>query len=75
MRGLRRFDMNKDILHGKWKELKGSIQRKWNKLTDDDLDEVKGSRTKLAGRIQSVYGIAKEEAERQVKEWEDQQAA
>jgi hypothetical protein len=40
-----------------------------SKLTDDDFDVVEGNRQKLAGRIQEQYGIARDEAERQVDDW------
>lgn len=42
----------------------------WGKLTDDDLDVVAGRRDQLAGKIQERYGIAKDEAEAQIKDWE-----
>ncbi|MDF3023207.1 MAG: CsbD family protein [Alphaproteobacteria bacterium] len=64
--------MNEDILEGKWNELKGSIQQKWGKLTDDDMTRINGDRIKLAGTIQKNYGIARDEAEKQLKEWEDE---
>lgn len=64
--------MNEDILEGKWNELKGSIQEKWGKLTDDDMTRINGDRIKLAGTIQKNYGIARDEAEKQLKEWEDE---
>ena len=63
--------MNWDQIEGKWKELKGSAKEKWGKLTDDELTELKGKRDKLAGVIQNKYGVAKEEAERQIKEFEN----
>jgi len=61
--------MNWDQIEGKWTQLKGSVKSQWGKLTDDDLDRAAGNRDKLAGRIQEKYGVAKEEAERQVDEW------
>jgi hypothetical protein len=39
--------MNKDILKGQWKELKGEAKKKWGKLTDDDLLEIEGEADKL----------------------------
>jgi uncharacterized protein YjbJ (UPF0337 family) len=63
--------LNNDIIKGEWKELKGSIMVKWGKLTDDDLTVINGSRTKLAGTIQKNYGITLDEAEKQLKEWEN----
>lgn len=61
--------MNWDIIEGKWNEYKGKAQAQWGKLTDDDLDVINGRRVELAGKIQQRYGLAKEEAERQIDEW------
>ena len=61
--------MNTDQLQGKWKQMKGSIKERWGKLTDDDVDIVNGRSDQLVGKIQEKYGIAKEEAQRQVDEW------
>ena len=36
--------MNEDIIKGKWKEIKGSVQKKWGKLTNDDLTQIDGDR-------------------------------
>lgn len=60
-----------DQLEGKWKQLKGDIRVKWGELTDDDLEQIAGNRDKLAGKLQERYGIAKEEADRQIDEWAD----
>lgn len=62
--------MNEDRIKGKWKQLTGTIKEKWGKLTDDDLQVLEGNSEYLAGRIQERYGIAKDEAERQVREYE-----
>lgn len=62
--------MNWDQVSGNWKQLKGKVQEHWGNLTDDDLDRIAGKRDQLVGRIQERYGIQKEAAERQVKEWE-----
>jgi len=64
------IEMNRDILAGKWKQLKGSAKQKWGKLTDDDLDRVEGSRDELIGMIQERYGKSREEAEREVDDWQ-----
>ncbi|MFW6027990.1 MAG: CsbD family protein, partial [bacterium] len=60
-------------IKGNWREYKGKAQQQWGKLTDDDLDVVDGKREELAGKIQSRYGIAKEEAERQIDEWQSRE--
>ena len=61
--------MNWDILEGKWKQFTGSAKENWGKLTDDDLDQAAGKREQLIGKIQERYGIARDEAEKQVDEW------
>ena len=60
--------MNTDIIKGKWKQLKGDIQKKWGQLTDDDLDVAEGHTEYLAGKLQERYGWTKEQAEKELKE-------
>ena len=66
--------MNWDRLQGNWKQIKGTVKAQWGKLTDDELDVIAGRRDELAGKIQERYGIAKDEAERQLKDWESRQS-
>jgi uncharacterized protein YjbJ (UPF0337 family) len=61
--------MNWDQVEGKWKELGGKAQAQWGKLTNDDLDVIKGRRTELEGRLQKHYGYAKEKAKSEVDSW------
>ena len=63
--------MNQDEAAGKWMQFKGKIKEQWGKLTDDDLKKLEGNRDQLAGRVQERYGIAKEEAERQVHDFQN----
>lgn len=63
--------MNWDRVEGNWKQFKGKVKEQWGKLTDDQLDVIGGKRDQLAGRVQEVYGVSKDEAERQVREFED----
>ena len=62
--------MNQDIIKGKWLQLTGKLKEKWSKLTDDDLSLLDGHRDYLVGKLQERYGIAKEKADVQVKEFE-----
>lgn len=62
--------MNEDRIKGQWKQLAGKLKAKWGKLTDDDLQVVEGNSEYLAGRIQERYGIAKDEAKKQVSEFD-----
>jgi uncharacterized protein YjbJ (UPF0337 family) len=61
--------MNWEQIEGHWKQFKGRVKEKWGKFTDDDLDKIEGRRDRLAGKLQERYGIAKEEAEKQLKEF------
>ena len=66
--------MNKDQAAGQWKQIKGKVKEQWGKLTDDDLTRLEGDQEQLAGRIQERYGVAKEEAERQVRDFRSKNA-
>jgi len=62
--------MNWDRVQGEWKQLSSQVKSKWAKLTDDDLKNVSAKKDALVGKIQERYGIARDEAERQVAEYE-----
>lgn len=61
--------MNSDIVEGKWKQMKGSVQAKWGKLTDDDFDQIKGNRERLVGILQERYGHQKDKARKEVDDY------
>jgi uncharacterized protein YjbJ (UPF0337 family) len=61
--------MNRDTLSGQWNQLKGSVREQWGKLTNDDLDQIQGKSEQLIGKLQERYGIARQEAQRQVDAW------
>ena len=64
--------MNWDRIEGNWKQISGKAKSQWGKLTNDDLDVVAGRRDQVAGLIQERYGIAKDEAEKQIDAWQGQ---
>lgn len=61
--------MNWDTIKGNWKQLTGEAKAKWGELTDDEIQQADGNREKLVGKVQERYGVAKEEAERQVDDF------
>jgi uncharacterized protein YjbJ (UPF0337 family) len=61
--------MNWDLIGGQWKQFSGKIREKWGLLTEDDVDAIAGKREQLIVRIQERYGIARDEAQRQVDDW------
>lgn len=64
--------MNWDQIEGKWDQYKGSARERWGELTDNEVQEARGKREKLVGLIQERYGKAKEDAEREVSEWQNE---
>ncbi|MBX3081980.1 MAG: CsbD family protein [Anaerolineae bacterium] len=60
-----------DKVSGAWTQFRGEVRKQWGKLTDDDIQQIKGQRDILVGKIQQAYGVAKEEANRQIDEWAD----
>jgi uncharacterized protein YjbJ (UPF0337 family) len=64
--------MNQDTMQGQWTQLKGKVQEQWGKLTNDDLDVINGRSDQLAGRIQERYGIDREQAQQQIRAFEQE---
>ncbi len=62
--------MNKDEVSGNWKQFKGKVKEQWGKLTDDDMTVIEGKRDQLVGKVQERYGYAKDQAEKEVNDWE-----
>jgi uncharacterized protein YjbJ (UPF0337 family) len=48
-----------------WPELKGKIQSKWSKFSNDEIEGFKGNLSLVTEKIESIYHISKEDAERQ----------
>ena len=61
--------MNSDQVKGNWKQFVGKAKEKWGRLTNDDWQVVEGKRDQLVGKIQQRYGIAKDQAEKDVDQW------
>lgn len=62
-------EMNWNQIEGNWNTLKAKARQKWGKLTDDDMEQIRGRRDELIARLQKAYGDERESAERQVDEW------
>ena len=61
--------MNKDILEGNWKQLKGHSKEWWGQVTDDEWDQIEGRHDRLVGKLQERYGYTREEAEEELNEF------
>lgn len=58
--------MDKDIIKGKWHEVKGKLKQQWGKFTDNDISQMNGSYEELEGKLQKLYGYQKDEAKKQI---------
>ena len=45
----------------KWKEIKGGVRNLWGKITDEELEAVKGNIYEVIGLVEEKYGETKEE--------------
>jgi uncharacterized protein YjbJ (UPF0337 family) len=62
--------MSWNRIEGNWKQFKGKIKETWGELTDDELDQIAGKRDVLLGKIQEKYGIAQDEPDKRIKDFE-----
>ena len=62
--------MNWERISGNWTHWKGRIQERWGRSRRMQLDVIAGRREQLSGRIQEAYGLTREEADRQLRNWE-----
>jgi len=63
--------MNKDIIKGKWHEIKGNLKQQWGDLTDDEIAQMEGSYEELAGTLQKKYGYKKDQAQKEIQTFLD----
>lgn len=63
------MDTSKDILPGKWPELRGQVRQQWGKITEDDITRLSGKTEELAGVLQQRYGYGRAQAEMEINNW------
>ncbi len=62
---------NRDILMGKWKQIRGRVREQWGKLTDNQVDQINGNYDRLVGTLQENYGYTREKAMEEADRWID----
>ena len=62
--------MNQEQAEGNWNQFKGKVKETWGKLTDDDVALLKGKSQQFFGKLQEKHGIARDQAEKQLKEFD-----
>jgi len=53
----------------RWPELRQRARRHWFHLTQDDVEEIGGTRDELVDRVQQRYAFSRAEAEKEVDAW------
>jgi uncharacterized protein YjbJ (UPF0337 family) len=62
--------MHRNEISGQWTQFKGRLKEQWGELTDAELEAIAGNREQLIGKLQEKHGLTKDEAERQLEEWQ-----
>ncbi|MCO5171359.1 MAG: CsbD family protein [Planctomycetes bacterium] len=63
--------MNWTQIEGRWEQVKGKVRDMFGKLTDDDVERIKGNKDKFAGALKERYGYEKEEADSHLQRFAD----
>ena len=61
--------MDWNRISGLWTEYQGVAKANWGRLSDNDMTTISGSRDLLIGKLQTRYGLTKDQAEQQVENW------
>lgn len=62
------MELNKDVIQGKWKEIKGELQKAWGNISNDEWEKTKGDSKAIAGLIQQKYGKSKSDVSKSVSD-------
>ena len=62
--------MNWTLAENNWVQFQGTVRARWLKLDEEQLRAIAGSRASLLRAIQDVYGINRNEAEREIRAFE-----
>ena len=64
------FGMDWERISANWAHWRDKVRERWGRLTEVELTAIAGRREQLSARIQEVYGLSREETERQLLNWE-----
>jgi len=67
--------MNREQFKGKWNEIQGKVKEKWGKITNDELLQIHGEYDKFVGALQKNYGYMKEQAEEEIRKWNEKESS
>lgn len=65
--------MKWNAIESGWNDYKANAKQQWSKLSDEQIADTQGRREDLSSRVQEAYSLSKEEAERQISDWQGKQ--
>jgi uncharacterized protein YjbJ (UPF0337 family) len=65
--------MDWTVIEARWPEYKAGAKRQWDKLSEQQLRGTGGKREYVLRRVQEAYALTREEAERQLSDWQARQ--
>ena len=65
--------MNWSTIETGWKDYKANAKQQWSKLSDEQIEKTLGKRDDLSSQVQQAYSVTKDDAERQISEWQSKQ--
>jgi len=58
-----------NTVNTQWQRLMNAARQRWDKLTDSDIQGVKGNSERLISLLQERYGFAREQALKELAAW------
>ena len=62
------MNLDADVLKSKWKDISSEAKKKWDSISEKDLEKVKGNAVLMVSLVQEKFGISKEDATKKVEE-------
>ncbi len=62
------MNIDKEMLMSRWKEISQQAMKKWDSISEKDLDKVRGNAVALVSLVQEKFGVSREEATKKVEE-------
>lgn len=62
------MNVDKEVLKARWKDISALAMKKWDSISEKDMDKVKGNAVAMVSMIQEKFGISREDATKKVEE-------
>lgn len=62
------MNFDTEVFLSKWKDISVEAKKKWDSISEKDLEKVKGNAVAMVSLVQEKFGISKEDATKKVEE-------